>query len=237
VKARCAFSAEIYTRDAVGSHACSLEANVRVINSIPLGCQRQLPLTGATINRVETRKARGGVPVSSLPKELRHPNIRRQEQDERVLAKRAKMKTDVASLSRLTLLSAKIQETAVCFTASEAIEVDSKPSTTTRPTTSTNTSINGSTLSNTTASVGSCKITPAGHATLPLSAAGHIVIVLPHAHVTPDEAVRCIRFSPDALAAQAASDCTVTRVSLNMCARECAFRVLHACYLNANKKA
>jgi hypothetical protein len=32
------FSDKIYTRDAIGSHACSLEANMRVTIGIPLGC-------------------------------------------------------------------------------------------------------------------------------------------------------------------------------------------------------
>jgi hypothetical protein len=40
---------------AIRSHACSLEANMRVTNSIPLGCQ--LPLTGSTMNCVATLKA------------------------------------------------------------------------------------------------------------------------------------------------------------------------------------
>ena len=34
--------------DAIGSHSCLLEANMRVTNSIPLGCQ--LPLTVVAIN-------------------------------------------------------------------------------------------------------------------------------------------------------------------------------------------
>jgi hypothetical protein len=38
--------------DVIGSHTCSLEANLRVTKRIPLGCQ--LPLTVATINCVET---------------------------------------------------------------------------------------------------------------------------------------------------------------------------------------
>jgi hypothetical protein len=42
--------------DAIGSHACSLEANMRVTNVIPLGCP--LPLTVTTVNDVATLKGR-----------------------------------------------------------------------------------------------------------------------------------------------------------------------------------
>jgi hypothetical protein len=49
------FPTEITLEDAIGSHACSLEVNIRVTNSIPLRCQ--LPLTVSTINFVQTLKA------------------------------------------------------------------------------------------------------------------------------------------------------------------------------------
>jgi hypothetical protein len=48
------FRQKFTLEDAIGSHACSLEANIRVTNSIPLGCQ--LPLTVATMNSVQTLK-------------------------------------------------------------------------------------------------------------------------------------------------------------------------------------
>jgi hypothetical protein len=41
-------------KDAIGSHACSLEASRHVTNGIPLG--RPLPLTGTTVNSVQTLK-------------------------------------------------------------------------------------------------------------------------------------------------------------------------------------
>ena len=41
--------------DAIGSHACSLEANMRVTNGIPLGCPQHL--TVATVNSDQTLKA------------------------------------------------------------------------------------------------------------------------------------------------------------------------------------
>jgi urea carboxylase len=49
------FPTESYTRDAIGSHACSLEANMCVTNGIPLGCLLFLPVH--TVNRVQTLKA------------------------------------------------------------------------------------------------------------------------------------------------------------------------------------
>jgi hypothetical protein len=43
--------------DAIGSHACSIEANMRVTNGIPLG--ESADLIVVIINHVETPKARG----------------------------------------------------------------------------------------------------------------------------------------------------------------------------------
>jgi hypothetical protein len=48
------FSAEVYTEDAIGSHACSLEASRRVTNGIPLGCPLFLPVH--PVNCVQTPK-------------------------------------------------------------------------------------------------------------------------------------------------------------------------------------
>jgi hypothetical protein len=42
--------------DAIGSHACSLQANMRVANGIPFGCSLLLPVD--TVNCVRTLKAR-----------------------------------------------------------------------------------------------------------------------------------------------------------------------------------
>jgi hypothetical protein len=51
------FSGQKFTlEDAIGSHACSLEVNMRVINGIHLGCPRFLPLH--TVNCVQTLKVR-----------------------------------------------------------------------------------------------------------------------------------------------------------------------------------
>jgi carboxypeptidase C (cathepsin A) len=51
-KAGCGarFRQKLALVDAICSHACSLEANMRVINDIPLGCP--LPLIIATVNSV-----------------------------------------------------------------------------------------------------------------------------------------------------------------------------------------
>jgi hypothetical protein len=51
------FPTEIYSRGChIGSHACSLEANMRVINGIPLGCSLLLPV--CTANSVQTLQVR-----------------------------------------------------------------------------------------------------------------------------------------------------------------------------------
>jgi hypothetical protein len=56
LKERCgSFSSTEFTlEDAIESHACSLQANMRVTNGIPLGCSLLLPVD--TVNFVQTRK-------------------------------------------------------------------------------------------------------------------------------------------------------------------------------------
>jgi hypothetical protein len=53
------FRQKFTLEDAIGSHACSLEAltRVRVANGIPLGCPLLLPV--GTVNCVQTLKACG----------------------------------------------------------------------------------------------------------------------------------------------------------------------------------
>jgi len=46
------FRQELALEDAIGSHACSLEASKRVTNDIPLGHSLLLPV--GTVNRVQT---------------------------------------------------------------------------------------------------------------------------------------------------------------------------------------
>jgi hypothetical protein len=50
------FRQDFALEDAIGFHACSLEANMRVTNGIPLG--ESTALTVAIINHVETPKVR-----------------------------------------------------------------------------------------------------------------------------------------------------------------------------------
>jgi hypothetical protein len=49
------FRQKFTLEDAIGSHACSLEANMRVTNGIPLGSPPLLPV--GTVNCVQTLKA------------------------------------------------------------------------------------------------------------------------------------------------------------------------------------
>jgi hypothetical protein len=51
-----AFRQKCTLEDVIGSHACSLEANIRVTNGIPLGSSLLLPFD--TVNCVHTLKAR-----------------------------------------------------------------------------------------------------------------------------------------------------------------------------------
>jgi hypothetical protein len=50
------FRQKFTLEDAIGSHACSLEANTRVTNGIPLGSSLFLPVD--TVNCVQTLKVR-----------------------------------------------------------------------------------------------------------------------------------------------------------------------------------
>jgi hypothetical protein len=54
------FRQQITPEDAIGFHACSLEASMHVTNGIPLGCP--LPLTVTTVNSVQTLKAPASEP-------------------------------------------------------------------------------------------------------------------------------------------------------------------------------
>jgi hypothetical protein len=49
------FRQKFTLEDAIGSHACSLEASMRVTNAIPLGCSLLLPV--GTAYHVQTLKA------------------------------------------------------------------------------------------------------------------------------------------------------------------------------------
>ena len=62
------FRQKFTLEDAIGSHACSLEANMRVTNDIPLGCSLLLPV--CTVNCVQTLKASGIRPARRRRKQL-----------------------------------------------------------------------------------------------------------------------------------------------------------------------
>jgi hypothetical protein len=55
------FRQKFTLEDAIGSHACSLEANTRVTNGIPLGCSLLVPVD--TVNGVQTLKASAQTPT------------------------------------------------------------------------------------------------------------------------------------------------------------------------------
>jgi hypothetical protein len=105
---------------------------------------------------------------ASLPRELRHSNLQKQQQSERALRRREKMRADVATLQRLHLRACKAQEAVVSLVlgASRGVATAPVPAQ----------DVERSTV---------C---------LPLGEAGRVVLVLPHAHVTPDEALACLRF-------------------------------------------
>jgi hypothetical protein len=68
---RCAFSdRNLHARMPFGSHACSLEANMRVTNAIPFGCPLLLPV--GTVNRVQTRKVQRQDEFPSLYQQYRN---------------------------------------------------------------------------------------------------------------------------------------------------------------------
>jgi hypothetical protein len=58
------FRQKFTLEDAIGSHACSLEASTRVTNGIPLGSSLLLPV--CTVNCVQTLKVLCSQPVSKM---------------------------------------------------------------------------------------------------------------------------------------------------------------------------
>jgi WD40 repeat protein len=58
------FRQKLTLEDAIGSHACSLEANMRVTNGIPLGSSLLLP--ACTVNCVQTRKGLGVLTLADV---------------------------------------------------------------------------------------------------------------------------------------------------------------------------
>jgi glucose/arabinose dehydrogenase len=68
------FRQKFALEDAIGSHACSLEASMRVTNGIPLGCS--LLLSVHTVNCVQTLKVRLDMAKRHLPVLKRPPDFK-----------------------------------------------------------------------------------------------------------------------------------------------------------------
>jgi hypothetical protein len=67
------FRQKFTPEDAIGSHACSLEANMRVTNGIPLGCPLLLPVVA--VNCVQTLKGEPYDTDVRLPMYVRGPGV------------------------------------------------------------------------------------------------------------------------------------------------------------------
>jgi hypothetical protein len=68
------FRQKFTLEDAIGCHACSLEANMRLTNGIPLGSPLLLPVD--TVNCVATLKALGAPLTKTVRCELMDRNLR-----------------------------------------------------------------------------------------------------------------------------------------------------------------
>ena len=143
------------------------------------------------------------VEYASLIKELRHPKLEQQERTTRARSARERMRQALAGIDRLIIVPRKVQDSACWLTAPSSASAAAPPP-------------DGASES---AAPGASAKVESG-AAFPLSPAGHVIIILPHAHVTPDEALRCLRFDGASLAAQAARGRTpaVSMVQLPCCA-------------------
>ena len=122
-----------------------------------------------------------------------------QEQRGRAAARRAKLRADLADIARLLLMPCTAQAAAVRLTCSGDAGVPAAGS-----------GIGAASGSPPHAAIGSSKSPaatppskpgrsrgrPLHQVQLPISPRSRVFVVLPHAHVTPDEALGCLRFSP-----------------------------------------
>ena len=115
----------------------------------------------------------------SLPRELRHPNLQKQETSAKASSARAQLRQAVTGIQRLTVCPCRVQDAIVRFSTEDAASGDSAMAVANEP-------------------------------NLTLSPSGHVVIVLPHAHVTPDDALRCLRFDAASVARHVAEGRTPT---------------------------
>ena len=123
---------------------------------------------------------RAEVCYEELPKELRHANLKSQEQTAVSKARRSRMCDELSRVARLSIIAHRIQAASVHL-GSGGGGRDTSAKRSTKP-------------------QGAAGPDAAGqrHVNLPLSASGHVVVVLPHAHVTPDDALAalCFHLSP-----------------------------------------
>ena len=145
------------------------------------------------------------VAYAELPKELRHPKLEEQEQTDRARMKRAKMRDFLATLDRLCIVPLKVQDSTVWLTSASSTEPEGQPH-----------------------EESTAAIDPSSFV---LSPSGHVVIVLPHAHVTPDDALRCLRFDERALDAHAMSG---QRPLISVVQLPCCAYVFHDRAINAS---
>ena len=130
----------------------------------------------------------------TLPKELRHPRLEAQEQHERARARRAMLRADLLQIERLSLIASTVEQACVRLTLPEppcdlglAWPDLADPSPTPQP-------------------VASCRAScRPNEVVVPVVPRSRLVVLLPHAHVTPDAALGCIRYTRAAAAAQQAS--------------------------------
>ena len=109
------------------------------------------------------------------PKELRSARLLEQEQAEGPAVRRRQLRADLRGIDRLHLCDAKVQDATVIL--------------------SDNNSGSTATAAATTAAAAAAADPAAGPSIrLTLPHGGKVVVILPHAHVTPDEALTCLRF-------------------------------------------
>lgn len=131
-----------------------------------------------------------------LPKELRHPRTLAQEQQERAVARRQKLRADLAEVARLSMLACTVEAAAVRLGPPNVepaasghtlpppkLEARPKPAKARQ------------------AALEPSHRVPLHELSLAASPSTRIVLILPHAHVTPDAALSCVRFTRAAVEA------------------------------------
>ena len=170
----------------------------------------------------------------TLPKELRHPRLEAQEQHARARARRAVLRADLIQIERLSLIASTVEQACVRLTlpeppcdlglawpdladpiaATAPARYDDKGAMPTPQQTAMPTPLQ--TALPTPLPVASFRL---NEVVVPVVPRSRLVVLLPHAHVTPDAALGCIRYTRAAAAAQQASGCApaITVVQLPCC--------------------